>query len=196
MRPLLVTFLLPLFATACSHPKPYARLDENAKVAQAPAVTNTRPETPPPNSIPQVAVNTCQQDWECGDGSLCLNNRCVSIKEQPLACQDTRVHFDFDDATVRPTEKPALERTARCLKADRKMQVLIDGNADERGTIEYNLALGDKRARAVAQYLEGLGASDQQIATVTYGKDRPLCTQHDESCWAENRRAGMVASSR
>jgi peptidoglycan-associated lipoprotein len=73
------------------------------------------------------------------------------------------------------------------------MHIMIDGNTDERGTVEYNLALGDKRARAVAEYLKDLGVSDPQLATVTYGKDRPLCEGHDESCWHQNRRADLIA---
>ena len=71
------------------------------------------------------------------------------------------------------------------------MHVTIEGNADERGTDEYNLALGDQRATSVARYLKALGASPTQLKTVSYGKEKPLCTEHDEECWAKNRRAAV-----
>jgi peptidoglycan-associated lipoprotein len=72
--------------------------------------------------------------------------------------------------------------------------VTIQGNADERGTEEYNMALGDRRATTVAHYLESLGASAAQLKTVSYGKENPLCTEHDEECWAKNRRAELKAA--
>jgi peptidoglycan-associated lipoprotein len=70
--------------------------------------------------------------------------------------------------------------------------VTIEGNTDERGTDEWNLALGDKRASAVETYLEQLGVSAAQLKTVTYGKERPLCSEHNERCWAKNRRAALT----
>jgi peptidoglycan-associated lipoprotein len=79
----------------------------------------------------------------------------------------------------------------RCLKADHALHVAIEGNADERGTEDWNLALGDKRASAVEDYLERLGVSTAQLKKATFGKDHPLCTQHNEECWAKNRRAAL-----
>jgi peptidoglycan-associated lipoprotein len=71
------------------------------------------------------------------------------------------------------------------------LHVLIEGNADERGTEEWNIALGDKRATAVAEYLQRLGVSQPQLKTVSYGKERPLCEEHNEECWSKNRRAAV-----
>jgi peptidoglycan-associated lipoprotein len=102
-----------------------------------------------------------------------------------------RVHFDFNDATLHSADEAVLNRMGRCLKADHDLHVSIEGNADERGTDEWNIALGDKRATAVAQYLQRLGVSNAQLKTVSYGKERPLCVQHDEECWAKNRRAAL-----
>lgn len=191
MRIPLLTSSILLLATACSHQKPddlYGHVSSPPVAVATPAPAQTAP-TPAPAVMPG-----CQRDWECGAGSLCISDRCVAIADNPGACSNNRVHFAFDQAFIQDAEKPVLERIARCLKADHKMHILIDGNADERGTIEYNLALGDKRARAVAEYLKNLGANDEQIATVTYGKDRTLCTEHDEACWYRNRRADLVAS--
>ena len=77
------------------------------------------------------------------------------------------------------------------MKADHALHVTIEGNADERGTEDWNLALGDKRATAVEDNLRQLGVSAAQLKTVSYGKDRPLCSQHNEECWAKNRRAAL-----
>jgi peptidoglycan-associated lipoprotein len=110
-------------------------------------------------------------------------------------CTSVRVHFDFDRSDVGAADRDGLERAARCLSSNPKLHIAIEGNADERGTQEYNLALGDRRAHSVAQYLRSLGASNQQLQTVSYGKEHPLCSEHDEQCWAQNRRADVVANN-
>jgi peptidoglycan-associated lipoprotein len=107
-----------------------------------------------------------------------------------------RVHFDYNAAQVHKDDTSALNRVARCLKADQQLIVRIEGNADERGTEEYNLALGDRRATTVATYLESVGVSRGQLGVVSYGKDHPLCVEHDEACWAKNRRAAVKPSVR
>jgi peptidoglycan-associated lipoprotein len=162
--------------------------------AQAPtAAPAPAPETaaaPAP-----AAEKTCASDLDCGPKQLCLNNRCVDITPDLAECTNVRVHFPFNSDQIDPADKPQLDRSARCLKADHSLHVTIEGNADERGTEEYNMALGDRRARAVAGYLGSLGASQQQVATVSYGKENPECHEHDEACWARNRKAALKASS-
>ena len=111
-----------------------------------------------------------------------------------LSCGAAAVHFDFDSAELGRSDRDDLERAARCLRENAAMHAVVSGNTDERGTEEYNLALGDRRAVAVAGYLESLGASPSQLEVVSYGEERPLCSSHDESCWATNRRA-LVAPS-
>ena len=108
------------------------------------------------------------------------------------ACRAARVHFDRDDIMLHPDDYPILQKLAECLQQDHAKTLRIDGNADERGTTEYNLALGERRARQVAGYLKLLGVPSDQLATVSYGKEKPLCAEHDESCWRENRRAGLT----
>jgi peptidoglycan-associated lipoprotein len=115
----------------------------------------------------------------------------VDITTDLDECSTVRVHFDFNEADLHATESSKLDRIARCLKADQQLHVSIEGNADERGTEEWNIALGDKRATAVAQYLERIGVSKAQLRTVSYGKDRPLCEEHNEECWSKNRRAAL-----
>ena len=99
------------------------------------------------------------------------------------------------DSDISTADRSDLDRAARCMKADKGLHIAIQGNADERGTEEYNLSLGDRRAHAVAGYLRSLGASESQLQTVSYGEERPLCAEHDEACWAQNRRADLVAGS-
>lgn len=111
---------------------------------------------------------------------------------ESAACRAARVHFDRDDTMLHPDDYPILQKLAECLQQDHGKTLRIDGNADERGTTEYNLALGERRARQVAGYLKLLGVATDQLATVSYGKEKPLCAEHDESCWRENRRAGLT----
>jgi len=122
-----------------------------------------------------------------------------SLKEQPkkvnddatldAKCGAVNVHFNLDSSEINETAKAELVRTARCLRENQRLLVRIEGNADERGTEEYNLALGDRRAQSVVRYLRMMGASEPQLKTVSFGKSNPLCTEHDEECWKQNRRA-------
>ncbi len=174
-------FVIPLaFVLACAH-------SETKKETAAPmpmaAPASTSDLAGPPEK-------TCSSDLDCGAKQLCVRSHCVDITPGLAECA-TQVHFPFNSAEIEADERPALERSARCLKAAHSLHVTIEGNADERGTEEYNLALGDRRAAAVAKYLSSLGASNSQLKTVSYGKDNPLCTEHDENCWAKNRRAAL-----
>jgi peptidoglycan-associated lipoprotein len=103
-------------------------------------------------------------------------------------------HFGFDKYDIRPGDARILDADAAWLKTNTDL-VLVEGHCDERGTDEYNLALGERRARATMRYLVGQGVQAGRIAVVSYGKERPLCTQHDESCWARNRRAHLLAKA-
>jgi peptidoglycan-associated lipoprotein len=124
-----------------------------------------------------------------------LNEAPKEAASDPASCTSVRVHFELDRSDIDAADRDGLERAAGCLRADRALHIAIEGNADERGTEEYNLALGERRAQSVATYLRSLGASEQQLRTVSYGKERPLCSEHDEACWAQNRRADLVAQS-
>ena len=101
------------------------------------------------------------------------------------------VFFDFDRFEIRPEFQAMVEAHGRYLAATRARTIVIEGNADERGSREYNLALGQKRADAVRSRLTLLGASDAQIETISFGKEKPCSNGHDETAWAENRRADI-----
>jgi peptidoglycan-associated lipoprotein len=151
----------------------------------------------PVNAPPAVsaAPQGCSRDLDCSAGQLCIRNACVDITPGLAECSGVRVHFAFNAADIEDGDKPGLERAARCMKAEQALHVTIAGNADERGTEEYNLALGDRRAHAVSDYLQALGASQAQLKTLSYGKEQPLCTEHDEACWARNRRADLAVNT-
>lgn len=161
--------------------------------AEAPRSEPAAPQAAAPTPAPTSDQKSCSTDLDCGAKQLCLNNKCVDITPDLAECTNVRVHFPFNSDEIDPNDKPQLDRSARCLKADHSLHVTIEGNADERGTEEYNMALGDRRAHSVASYLQSLGASTAQVATVSYGKENPECKEHDEECWAKNRRAALKA---
>ena len=102
------------------------------------------------------------------------------------------IYFDFDRYNIRPGDAEILKKNLDWLKANANTKVRIEGNCDERGTVEYNLALGQKRADAAKNYLVGLGVDGKKLDTISYGKERPVCTEHNEACWAQNRRDAFV----
>jgi len=108
-------------------------------------------------------------------------------------------YFDYNQHTLRPDAVKALQSDSAELRDIIKQypdyKLTIEGHCDERGSEEYNRALGDARAHAAKDYLVGVGISDSQLAVVSYGKDKPVCEEHDEACWQKNRRIHIVASA-
>ena len=105
------------------------------------------------------------------------------------------VFFDFDRYDIRSTDAQVLDTNAAWLKTNDNL-VLIEGHCDERGTNECNLALGERRAKATMNYLVGQGVQANRITIISYGKERPTCTEHSEACWAKNRRAHFLVKAR
>jgi len=103
-----------------------------------------------------------------------------------------RVFFDFDKSAIRTDQRPTLERQSAWLKQYGSVNLMIEGHADERGTREYNLALGQRRANSVRNFLVAAGIAPARLQTISYGKDRPVCTESNEGCWAQNRRGVSV----
>ena len=108
----------------------------------------------------------------------------------------TDAFFDYDQSDLREDARTALAADAEWLKKYPTVQVLIEGHCDERGTGGYNLALGDRRANAAKEYLVSLGIDGSRLETVSYGKERPFCTESNESCWQQNRRAHLVITAK
>jgi peptidoglycan-associated lipoprotein len=145
------------------------------------------PASPPPQPVaapPAAALSpapTPAPDPLAGD--LASVNR--YLREQGLLAD---VLFDHDRHELRPDARRQLEATAGFLKEHPQFEVALDGHADERGTVEYNLALGQKRAASARSYLDSMGVVRDRVQATSYGEERPLCAEHDESCWQQNRR--------
>jgi peptidoglycan-associated lipoprotein len=105
------------------------------------------------------------------------------------------IYFDFDKYDIRPGDAKILDANATWLKSNNNL-VLIEGHCDERGTNEYNLALGERRAKATMNYLVSQGVQAGRITIISYGEERPICTEHNEACWAKNRRAHFLTKAR
>jgi peptidoglycan-associated lipoprotein len=174
----LVVALLAM--AGCSSP---VKLDQNA----AAAPVETRNVTP---AAPGNAAGTA--------GGVGQSNVAVVdvVPKRPPAAQPGSdvprvVYFDFDSYVVRDEYRNVIEGNAKLLSTDRKKRVLIEGHTDDRGGSEYNLALGQRRAEAVARSLSLLGVQDGQLEPVSFGKERPAQAGSDESAWAKNRRAEL-----
>jgi peptidoglycan-associated lipoprotein len=102
------------------------------------------------------------------------------------------IYFDYDTYEIRAEDRPVLDENARWLQANPNTLVLIEGHTDERGTSEYNLGLGDRRAAAAVSYLLTRGVPANRMVAISYGEERPQCTEPTEACWARNRRAHFL----
>lgn len=139
-------------------------------------------DTPPPPADTMSTTNTASTTDTTQNG-------------KHLACAPVKVHFALNSDQLYDQEKPLLDRTADCLQHNAQQRVSIVGNADERGTQEYNQELGQRRAQTVARYIEGKGVSSNQVeAVISHGEDSPICTANDLKCWQLNRRTAIRES--
>ncbi len=149
------------------------------------------PPPPPPQvkeqpKVEKVVEPAPPKEPELTEEQIFMRKSLEEInREVPLGM----VHFDFDKYFIRDDAKPVLERNAAWLKKFRTAQILIEGHCDERGTEEYNLALGEKRAKSTYDYLVSLGISPSRFKTISYGKSQPIDMGHTEGAWQRNRRA-------
>jgi peptidoglycan-associated lipoprotein len=162
-----------LFLAACAS----TPLEEKPAPAPAPAAAPTPPPAPDSRAVARVDTTPTAVDP--------LND-----PNSPLAKRS--VYFDFDRFEVKPEFTPTVEAHGKYLAGNSARNVVIEGNADERGSREYNLALGQKRAEAVKSRLQLLGVGSNRMETISYGEERPRRSGHDEAAWAENRRADIV----
>lgn len=157
-----------------------------ASIALALGACKTTSETPAPQPEPQPqpqpVVDDGRYDPSDLDTDSCLRQRTV--------------YFDFDQDTLRPEFQAVMACHAKYLQDQPGSRVTLEGNADERGTREYNLGLGERRGNAVSGALQGAGGSAGQITVVSYGEERPVCQTSDEACWQQNRRVEIVYTSR
>lgn len=142
---------------------------------------------PPPAATPPSAAPAPAPAADVLSEDLSRLNRAGYLKD---------AFFDFDRSELRPDARTALAADADWLKKYPSVQVLIEGHCDERGTESYNLALGERRAGAANEYLAALGVAPSRVKVVSYGKERPFCTESSEACWQENRRGHLVITAK
>lgn len=128
------------------------------------------------------------------DGPICCNPEDLDNPDSLLSKRV--IYFDFDQSTIRAEFRDIIALHGRYLSENPSARMTLEGHADERGSREYNLALGERRGNAVANLLRAEGASDNQINVVSYGEERPVATCSDESCWSQNRRAVIVYTAK
>lgn len=129
---------------------------------------------------------------ENGSGEFALQ----SSSDEGAAGGLQTVNFPFDSARITGQAQASLDANVELLKSNATVDVLVEGHCDERGGIQYNLALGEKRAKAVRDYMVSKGVEDRRLQITSYGKERPLEFGHDEAAWAKNRRANFVVTSK
>ncbi len=131
---------------------------------------------------------------ESGQGGSSLTNLQNGTLGSGTGGPLSDIHFAYNAYTIEPQDGSVLKSNASWLEKNQQTRVQVEGHCDERGSEEYNIALGAKRAQAAKDYLVTLGIPASRISTISYGKELPLCTDHDESCWAQNRRDHFVVS--
>ena len=152
----------------------------------APVAPEAPPPAPPPPPRPEVAPVVDEY----------ARIKAMSAEDIEKSGLLAEVYFDFDKADVRDADRAVLAKNADALKRFDFLRVTVEGHCDERGTVEYNLALGERRARATYDYLVSLGVPAGRLKTVSYGKEVPACTQSTEECWQRNRRGHFTVTGK
>ena len=183
--------------------------------ASAPAPSGAAQATAPPSTTPPAAAATTPSTSGSGGTSSTTpgtsgsqtppggagSSTPATAAARPPVAEFTAnpnlkdIYFDFDKYDIRPGDAKILDSNATWLKGNNNL-VLIEGHCDERGTNEYNLALGERRAKATMNYLVSQGVQAGRITIISYGEERPICTEHNEACWAKNRRAHFLTKAR
>ena len=146
----------------------------------APAPPPAVPAAPPPAPAPAAPEAPLVDEY----GRL-LSTASDEIEKMGLLAD---IHFDYDKAELRDGDRQILARNAETLKKFDFLKITVEGHCDERGSVEYNLALGERRTKAAHDYLASLGVAPDRMKTVSYGKEVPICQDSTEDCWARNRR--------
>lgn len=175
-----------LTAGACAKKKPLPPAPPPAPAAPPPATTPAPPPPPPPPPpAPQPKVPT--EDEIFGNKTLDQLNA-----EKPLA----DVFFGYDSTTLTDEARASLQKNIDWMKRWSSTKIMVEGHADSRGTNEYNLALGERRADAVRDYLVSLGLMADRVTIVSKGEEQPFCSEDNESCWHQNRRGHFIVTAK
>ena len=181
-----LTLALSLTVAACRKPAPATTPAPPPPPAPA-APATPPPPPPPPTPAAPPAPTPLTEDQIFAQKSLDQLNA-----ERPLS----DVYFNLDEATIRQDARAPLQKNADWMKRWASTRIQVEGHCDERGTPEYNLALGERRANAVKEYLVSLGIPADRIGVVSKGKEAPFCSESNESCWQQNRRGHFLITAK
>jgi peptidoglycan-associated lipoprotein len=176
---LVVVVCLSAVGAAC------AKRTVQSPTAATPA---TAAAVPPPPAPPAAPVEPAPQRALTEDELFAGKSLADLNAERPLA----DVFFDYDSVELKAEAREALQRNAQWLSRWGSTRIVVEGHSDERGTAEYNLALGERRAHQVRTYLASLGVPDERVVSVGKGKEQPFCSESAESCWSQNRRGHFM----
>ena len=191
--PLTLVAALGMMVSGCNkHPKVQASVPPRPAVTQPSVASDTARSTPPATDASKgMATTPAPSRAGMTDDERNKLNKSLSKLDDVL--------FDYDKATIRSDAAKTLESDLAVIRGILErypnQKVKIEGHADERGSDEYNIALGDKRAVAAKEFLAGMGVNSNQLDIVSFGKQRPVCGDHTEDCWQKNRRAHFVAEN-
>jgi peptidoglycan-associated lipoprotein len=174
-----ITLVSAVAFGACGKPKP----------AAPPPPPPVAPATPPPAPPPSTRPEAPQVDEYARIKAMGVDE----IDRMGLLAD---IHFDFDKSDIRDGDRVILAKIAEVLKKFDFLRITVEGHCDERGTVEYNLALGERRARAAYDYLISLGVAADRHKSVSYGKEIQVCSESTEDCWARNRRAKFTVTGK
>ena len=178
-----VTLLIVMTVTACSRRTPPPAPPPPAPPPPAAAPAPPPPPPPPPPPAPAPPPRPLTEDELFARLTLDELNAKMPLGD---------VQFDYDQSTVRDDARGILQKNAEYLKRWPSTRIAVEGHADSRGTNEYNLALGERRASAVREYLVSLGIGADRMVTISRGEETPLCTEENDACWQRNRRGHFV----
>jgi peptidoglycan-associated lipoprotein len=190
-RKLMIWTALPvlvLFLYGCPKKKPAtpaADLDVETRTVEAPPPAQ---EVAPP---PQPSTDDAIEEDPLASGDLQAVND--ELRRRGFSAN---VYFEYDESGLSDDARDRLARNADLLKSQARFSVTIEGHCDSRGTNEYNLALGERRANTVREYLVSLGVAADRLRAISYGEERPVCTEESESCWSQNRRGHLIITGR
>lgn len=173
----LLTFSMTIF-TGCAEKKSVVKSDTQQVQETAPA------------SIPQDTAKQVPPTTNIKDSAIEQSSLMGATAKSPVS----DINFDFDSSTIGPDAREILNANADFLSKNKVSAIVVEGHCDERGTAEYNMALGQRRAQETKKYLVNLGINESKINTISYGAERPLDTGNNEEAWAKNRRAHFVVT--
>ena len=173
-------FSTMLFAASC------AKKQIKGEAEVTPTVKPAPKEMPKEEMKKQEKAPAVSEEAEAE--RLAREAKAAKLKIEIAAFESDKIYFDFDKSELKPEARAILTKKAEWLRAHPEFSVRIEGNCDERGTIEYNLALGERRANAAWKFLNAMGISGERMTTISYGEERPAFLGHNEAAWAKNRR--------